>query len=186
MIKYEVCLNQGNEALQTGKSITANEVLLTCDEKALAREIHHQNSLIPEDVAASVLSYFGKASAQLMAMGFAIQFKDGQDVLMRIYPDIHLKGGNINLAKAQELDPEVTDLTMENAGELATKAGLSVRVRCESEIKFTELLEKEGYSVERKQVRNVPYVAKKTEGDTTGGDNQGGGDNNQGGGELEP
>ena len=40
MIQYEVQLNQGNEALQTGKTITANEVLLTCDEKALAREIH--------------------------------------------------------------------------------------------------------------------------------------------------
>ena len=189
MIKYEVCLNEGNEALQTGKSITANEVLLTCDEKALAREIHHQNSLIPEDVAASVLSYFGKAAAQLMSMGFAIQFKNGQDVLMRIYPDVHLKGGNINLAKAQELDPEVTDLTMENAGELATKVGLSVRVRCESEIKFTELLEKEGYSVERKQVRNVAYVPKKN----TNGGNQndqpsGGNEGDTGGGsqELEP
>ena len=34
MIQYEVQLNQGNEALQTGKTITANEVLLTCDEKA--------------------------------------------------------------------------------------------------------------------------------------------------------
>ena len=29
MIQYEVQLNQGNEALQTGKTITANEVLLT-------------------------------------------------------------------------------------------------------------------------------------------------------------
>lgn len=186
MIQYEVCLNQGVEAFGTGKSITANEILLTCDEKALAREIHHQNSLIPEDVAASVLSYFGKAAAQLMAMGFAIQFKDGQDVLMRIYPDLHLKGGNINLARAQELDPEVTDLTMENAGDLATKVGVSVKVRCETEVKFTELLEKEGYNVERKQVREVAYVAKKSNGgDNEGGDNggqQGGG--NQGG--LEP
>lgn len=185
MIKYEVCLNQGNEALNTGKSITANEVLLTCDEKALAREIHHQNSLIPEDVAAQVLGYFGKAAAQLMSMGFAIQFKDGQDVLMRIYPDIHLKGGNINLARAKELDPEVTDLTEENAGELASKVGLSVRVRCESEVKFTELLENEGYNVERKQVRNVAYVAKKNGTGTTGENtntNNGGG---EGSGQLE-
>jgi hypothetical protein len=181
MIQYEVCLNQGNEALQTGKSITANELLLTCDEKALAREIHHQNSLIPEDVAAQVLGYFGKAAAQLMAMGFAIQFKNGNDVLMRIYPDLHLKGGNINLQRAQELDPEVTDLTLENAGDLATKAGVSVKVRCETEVKFTELLEKEGYSVERKTVREVPYVAKK---DGSGAPSNGGntgGDNNQGG-----
>lgn len=187
MIQYEICLNQGNEALQTGKSITANEVLLTCDEKALAREIHHQNSLIPEDVAASVLGYFGKAAAQLMAMGFAIQFKDGQDVLMRIYPDIHLKGGNINLDRAKELDPEVTDLTLENAGDLATKVGVSVKVRCESEVKFTELLDKEGYAIERKQVREVAYVAKKgSEGTGDSGNGTTDPQNGDNGGGLEP
>lgn len=191
MIQYEVCLNQGNEALNTGKSITANELLLTCDEKALAREIHHQNSLIPEDVAAQVLGYFGRAAAQLMAMGFAIQFKNGGDVLMRIYPDLHLKGGNINLTRAQELDPEVTDLTLENAGDLATKVGVTVKVRCESEVKFSELLEKEGYSIERKAVREVPYVSKKaTDGEDTGGDDNGGeqqgGGGNQSGSGLEP
>ena len=185
MIQYEVQLNQGNEVLNSGKTITANEVLLTCDEKALAREIHHQNSLIPEDVAASVLGYFGKAAAQLMAMGFAIQFKQGQDVLMRIYPDVHLKGGNINLERARELNPEVTDLTLENAGELATQMGVKVRVRCETEAKFTELLQSEGISVERKAVKEVAYVAKKgSDGGDSGeqtGDNGGG---NQGG-ELE-
>ena len=177
MIKYDVQLNQGNEALQTGKTITANELLLTCDEKALAREIHHQNSLIPEDVAASVLGYFGKAAAQLMAMGFAIQFKDGQDVLMRIYPDIHLKGGNINMERAKQLDPTVTELTLENAGDLATKAGVSVRVRCESEVKFTELLNTEGFSIERNSVKEVAYVAKKGSetGDTTDNPSTGGG-----------
>ena len=186
MIQYEVQLNQGNEALQTGKTITANEVLLTCDEKALAREIHHQNSLIPEDVAASVLGYFGKAAAQLMAMGFAIQFKQGQDVLMRIYPDVHLKGGNINLERARELNPYVTDLTLENAGELATQVGVKVRVRCETEAKFTELLQSEGISVERKAVKEVAYVAKKgSDGGDSGEQTGGNGGGNQGGGELE-
>ena len=183
MIQYEVQLNQGNEALQTGKTITANEILLTCDEKALAREIHHQNSLIPEDVAASVLGYFGKAAAQLMAMGFAVQLKNGQDALMRIYPDVHLKGGNINLERAKKLNPDVSDLTLENAGELATQVGVKVRVRCETEAKFTELLQSEGYSVERKAVKEVAYVAKKGsdagDDNTQTGDNQGG---NQGGG----
>jgi hypothetical protein len=146
----------------------------------LAREIHHQNSLIPEDVAASVLGYFGKAAAQLMAMGFAIQFKNGDDVLMRIYPDIHLKGGNINLQRAQEIDHEVTDLTMENAGDLASKVGVSVRVRCETETKFTELLEKEGYNIERKQVRDVAYVNRKTVDDEPSESNQGGNEGGQG------
>ena len=185
MIKYDVQLNQGNEALQTGKTITANELLLTCDEKALAREIHHQNSLIPEDVAASVLGYFGKAAAQLMAMGFAIQFKNGQDVLMRIYPDVHLNGGNINLERAKQLNPDVTDLTLENAGELATQVGVKVRVRCETEAKFTELLDAEGISVERKAVKEVAYIAKKGSegGNTQTGGN--GGNNNPPSGELE-
>ena len=177
MIQYEVQLNQGNEVLNSGKTITANEVLLTCDEKALAREIHHQNSLIPEDVAASVLGYFGKAAAQLMAMGFAIQFKQGQDV--------HLKGGNINLERARELNPEVTDLTLENAGELATLVGVKVRVRCETEAKFTELLQSEGISVERKAVKEVAYVAKKgSDGGDSGEQTGGNGGGNQGG-ELE-
>ena len=184
MIQYEVQLNQGNEVLNSGKTITANEVLLTCDEKALAREIHHQNSLIPEDVAASVLGYFGKAAAQLMAMGFAIQFKQGQDVLMRIYPDVHLKGGNINLERARELNPEVTDLTLENAGELATQVGVKVRVRCETEAKFTELLQSEGISVERKAVKEVAYVAKKGSDSGDSGEQGGNGGGNQGG-ELE-
>lgn len=175
MIQYEVQLNQGNEALNAGKTITANELLQTADEKALAREIHHQNSLIPEDVAAQVLGYFGKAAAQLMAMGFAVQLKNGQDVLMRIYPDIHLKGGNINISRAQELIPGTTDLTLENAGELATKAGVTVRVRCEGEQKFTELLEAEGYNVERKGTKEVAYVAK---GDNTGSNTQTGGGSN--------
>ena len=188
MIKYDVQLNQGNEVLNSGKTITANEVLLTCDEKALAREIHHQNQLIPEDVAASVLGYFGKAAAQLMAMGFAIQFKQGNDVLMRIYPDIHLKGGNINLERAKQLDPSVTELTLENAGELATKAGVTVRVRCESEVKFTELLNTEGFSIERNSVKEAAYVAKKgSDGSTTDNPSTGGnGDNsNPSGGEME-
>jgi hypothetical protein len=182
MIQYEVQLNQGNEALNTGKTITANELLQTADEKALAREIHHQNSLIPEDVAAQVLGYFGKAAAQLMAMGFAVQLKNGQDVLMRIYPDVHLNGGNINLERAKQLNPDVTDLTLENAGELATQVGVKVRVRCETEAKFTELLDAEGISVERKAVKEVAYIAKKGSegGNTQTGGNTGG---NTGGGD---
>ncbi len=134
-----------------------------------------------------MLGYFGKAAAQLMAMGFAIQFKNGQDVLMRIYPDVHLKGGNINLERAKQLNPDVTALALETAGELATPAGVKVRVRCETEAKFTELLDSEGYSVERKAVKEVAYVAKK--GSDAGDDNSNGagqgGNGGTTGGELE-
>ena len=58
-----------------------------------------------------VLGYFGKAAAQLMAMGFAIQFKNGQTCSCASIPT-HLNGGNIT--SHAELDPtEVTDLNGE-------------------------------------------------------------------------
>lgn len=176
-MKYEICLNNGNEAFGSGKTITANEVVETVDEKALAREIHHLNALIPEQVAESVLANFCQAAAQLMAMGYAVTLKNGNDVAMRIYPDVHLRGKSINLARAKELDPTVTDLTLENAGDLATKAGVTVRAKAECETKFTELLLAQGASVERKGVVEKAYVARK---DNSGSGNQGGNTQNPG------
>ena len=192
MIEYKGQLNMGNEALGTEKTITANESLRTCDTKALAREIAHaSHDLIPEQVAAMVLENFCKAAAEKMAEGFAIQLNNGQDVAIRIFPDIHVKGGNINLARAKELDPTVTELTVENAGDLIDKAGgVTCRVRATCMQKFTDLLEKEEYQVKRTGIEVKAYV-ERVGGDDDGDDNQGGGngngggDNNQGG-ELEP
>ena len=68
MIKYQVSLNKGVEAFGTGPSITANEIVDTADASALAREIHHLNSLIPEQVDEAVLQNLCDAAANLMAM----------------------------------------------------------------------------------------------------------------------
>lgn len=171
-MKYSVCLNNGNENLGiTEKTITANEIVETVDEKALAREIVHENPLIPEQVATAVLQNFCKAAANLMSMGFAIQLRNGNDAALRIYPDIHVKGGNINLARAQQLDPTVTELTVENAGELVSKAGVTVRARSECEQKFTDLLLSIGASVTRKEVVEKAKILRKSNqgGTTTGG-----------------
>ena len=191
MIEYKGQLNMGNEALGTEKTITANESLRTCDTKALAREIAHaSHDLIPEQVAAMVLDNFCKAAAEKMAEGFAIQLNNGQDVAIRIFPDIHVKGGNINLARAKELDPTVTELTVENAGDLIDKAGgVTCRVRATCMQKFTDLLEKEEYQVKRTGIEVKAYVERvggDDDGDEGqgGGNGNGGGDNNQGG-ELE-
>ena len=201
MIEYKVFLNNGNEALGVNeKTVTANEIVKTCDESTLAREISHENPLIPEQVAKAVLENFCKAAAQLMSMGFAIQLKNGNDVALRIHPDIHVKGGNINLARAKELDPTVTELTKENAGDLVNRAGVVLRAKAECEPKFTELLLSMGAGISRKDVIERAMVARKddsgsnennggtrpTTPDTpsdpgTGGDNTGGGDNNSGG-----
>ncbi len=186
-MKYSVSLNLGNEYIGANeKTITANEVVETVDERALAREISHENPLIPEQVAKAVLENFCKAAASLMSMGFAIQLRNGNDVALRIYPDIHVKGGNINLARAQELDPTVTELTLENAGDLVSRAGVTVRAKAECEQKFTELLLSMGASVQRKEVVEKAKIVR-TDGSepttpstpTTGGENNG--DNNNGG-----
>ena len=161
MIKYNVCLNNGIEAFGVDqKTITVNEDVQTADEAALAREISHENPLIPEQVAKAVLENVCKAAAQLMSMGFAVQLKNGNDAALRIYPDIHVKGGNINLARAKELDPTVTELTLENAGDLVTKAGITVRAKAECEQKFTELLLSMGAPISRNDVIDKPKVAR--------------------------
>ena len=178
MIKYQVNFNQGTEAFNAGKTITANEIVETADEKALAREIHHLNQLIPEQVAEAVLANFCAAAAQLMAMGYAVVLKNGDDDALRIYPDIKIKGGNINLARAKELDPSVSELKMENAGDLALKAGVTVRAKAECEAKFTELLLAQGASVERKAVVEKAFVARKgSQGGSAGGGTGTPGDN---------
>ena len=178
MIKYQVNFNQGTEAFNAGKSITANELVETADEKALAREIHHLNQLIPEQVAEAVLANFCQAAAQLMAMGYAVTLKNGNDVALRIYPDIKIKGGNINLARAKELDPTVSALSMANAGDLALKAGVTVRAKAECEAKFTDLLLAQGASVERKAVVEKAFVARKgSQGGSAGGGTGTPGDN---------
>ena len=167
MFNYKVCLNNGIEAFGVNeKTITANEVVETVDEQALAREISHLNPLIPEQVAKAVLENFCKAAATLMSMGFAIQLKNGGDAALRLYPDIHVRGGNINLSRAQQLDPSVTELTVENAGALVDKAGVTVRAKAECEQKFTELLLSMGASVQRKEVVEKAKVLR-TEGGST-------------------
>ena len=192
MIEYKGQLNMGNEALGTEKTITANEVLRTCDTKALAREISHaSHDLIPEQIANMVLENFCKAAVEKMTEGFAIQLNAGNDVAIRIFPDIHIKGGNINLARAKELDPTVTELTAENAGDLIDKAGgVTVRVRSTCMQKFTDLLEKAEYQVKRVGIETKAYIERtnseggddEPETPANGDDNQGGNGGNQGGG----
>lgn len=163
-MKYSVFLNLGNEYIGVNeKTITVNEVVETADEQALAREIAHENPLIPEQVAAAVLQNFCKAAANLMSMGFAIQLKNGKDVAMRIYPDIHVKGGNINPDRARQLDPDVTELTVENAPDLVNRAGLTLRAKCECEPKFTELLLSMNPRMQRRRVVERARVTRRGE-----------------------
>lgn len=181
-IRYKAQLNLGNANIGSEKSVSANEDLLACDERALAREISYQShELITEDLAALVLSHFAKASAKKMSEGFRIQFHVDGKAAMIIFPDIHVKGGNINLARAQQLDPTVTELTKENAADLIDKAGgVTCRVRCTAMQPFTDLLERVQYSLERTGTTEAAYV------ESSNGTGEGSGDNQGGGNDLNP
>ena len=188
MIGYDVFINNGVEAFSTeGKTITVNEATIKCDSDFLAHHMHLHNQLIPESVAKEVLSQFAICAAELMGQGYQIQFKNGNDVVMRLYPDIHIKGGNINLTRAQELDPTVTEITTENAGDLVTKAGVTIRAKAECESKFTELLHatksslQRGKIVERAKVMRKDSTNESNTGNNNSGDNggEGGGANNE-------
>ena len=181
MLKFNVCLNQGNEALQTGKSITANEVCETADNKFVAHHVElHTHGIITEDIAKIVLDNFCETVAELVGQGYAVQLcKDG-DVMLRIFPDIHLNGDSINLARAQQLDPTVTDLTLQNAGDLAARVGVTVKPRATVSAKFIDLLDAKKGTVERNAVVEKSYVARN--GSTAGNDSGNGSGNggNQG------
>lgn len=179
MIKYLLQLNNGNEAFNTGKTITANEVVETCDAAELAREIAHYAEVVNERTCKFVLDNLLAACVQKMSEGKAVVLTLDGKAALRIYPDVHLKAANINLAKAQELDPTVTDLTMENISDLAQKAGgVTLRAKAEVEQPLTDALLKMDASIRLEGKKEIARVLRKENQGGNGGGNPGGGNNN--------
>lgn len=159
MIKYNVKLHNGNEALGISeKSVSASEVVENVDAKFMAHHMHLHNALIPEDVATAVLNAFCESAAELMGQGHAVVLTSKGKAALRLYPDIHVKGGNINLARAQELMEGVTELTLDNASELVQRAGLTLRAKAECEPAMGVLLDQSKSGLTLNEVVNVPYV----------------------------
>ena len=185
MIEYQGQINLPNPNFgTTEKTITANEVVRTCDTRSLAKEVAHaSHDLVTEGIAEMVINNFCKACVDKMVEGFAIQMQNGQDVMMRIFPDIHLNTPtkNINLTIARRIDPTVQteEQMVEKAGELIDKVGVKVTVRAVVQKKFTDLLDKEGYSVKRTGIVTAT-AAHQSEGD----DEENGSTGENGGGET--
>lgn len=159
MIKYDVKLNNGVEAFgTTEKTLTASEHVENVDANFMAHHMHLHNPLIPEDVATAVLNAFCESAAELMGHGLAVVLTSKGKAALRLYPDVHVKGGNINLARAQELMPEVTELTLDNATELVQRAGLTLRAKAECEPAMGVLLDQSKSGLTLNAVVNVPYV----------------------------
>ena len=173
MVKYNLQINNGVEAFgTTGKTITANEAVETCDAAELAREIAHYAEVVNERTCKFVLDNLLAACVQKMSEGKAVVLTLDGKAALRIYPDVHLRVGSINLAKAQELDPTVTDLTMENISDLATKAGgVVLRAKAEVEQPMTDALLKMGASVHLDGKREIARILRKENQSGTGGGN---------------
>ena len=192
MIDYRIFINNGNEGFgTTGKTLSIEEKPRTVSVDFLADAIHSQNELIPKRTVAEVLSIFGTVACRLMAEGLALQFQNDGDVLLRLYTDAKINGGNINLARARELtgNAQLTeDETVSRAGELVGLAGVQLRAYAEVQQKLNELLK--SYKPQPNQVGIVEraYVEKKdgvgAEGDNSGsgqgGNSGGGGNGNEG------
>lgn len=159
MIKYDVKLNNGVEAFgTTEKTLTACEHVENVDAKFMAHHMHLHNALIPEDVATAVLNAFCESAAELMGQGHAVVLTSKGKAALRLYPDVHVKGGNINLARAQELMEGVTELSLDNASELVQRAGLTLRAKAECEPAMGVLLDQSKSGLTLNEVVNVPYV----------------------------
>ena len=139
----------------------------TAGVKALSREINLLNKLIPEQVAAAVLDNFCEAAANLMSMGQAVVLKSRGKAAIRLIPDVKLNGRNITLARAQQLDSTITDLTEENAGDLVQRVGVRVRARAVCAPALTELIQSAGVSTQKTNIINVPKILRANDNGTT-------------------
>lgn len=185
MVEYDVHVNNGVEAFGTsGKTLSAEEKPRTISIDFLAEELHHANELIPQRTIREVLSIFGTTACRLMAEGFAIQFQNDGDVLLRLYTDVKIKDGNINLARARELteNPALTEQEMvAHAGEIVQKAGVQMRAYAEVQNKFNELLQTFKPQLLMRNIVEKPYVQRKASDGSD--DNQGGSGDDNGGGD---
>ena len=185
MLEYNIWINNGAEALgTTEKTLTVNEAPRLVSLDFIVDELKHCNELVPERTIKDVLTSFTEVAARLMAEGFIVPLcNEKGEVAARCYADMHLKSGNINLAKARELMPEeVTDEAsmVEHAAELVDRVGIRIAVKMETEQKFNDLMQSFKPKLLRKGIEEKAYVPKKDgqQDGQSGGD--GGNDNNGG------
>ena len=149
-MNYIIYIHNGNEYLGAeGKTITVTEKAKPITIKKLAKRMFKENETIPEQLISNVLENFCKVTADIISEGKSVHLKCGNDVAIRIFGDISIDGGNINLARAQQLIPGTTDITVENA------AGLKVRIKAEAQKKFSEMLPEDREELELSLVKIV-------------------------------
>lgn len=172
-------LNQGNEALNIGQSLSVEEKPIgTASSKQIAEHIHMLNGLIPVDVAEAVWNLLGDVAIHFMAQGYRVPFNGRGYSLGSMYADVKLKK-NLSLADVKAIDPTIQTLTLQNAAQFINPSDVVVRAKFETEDKFNERLRDELEGIERVDFVEKPYIARANNQGGNGGTNPGGGSNNE-------
>ena len=164
MIKYGLYLNEGNEALNLGRTITANELPDDMTAAQLAREISHDNPLVPESVAKGVIDSFCRIVAQAMAEGRCVNLCNGSDVFLRLYADVHL-AKTFDLKEAKARGYEGSTLT-EECFTLIQPSDLVIKAHAEVEQKFTDMVRDKRDGLQRTHTETRAYIRRKTNSNT--------------------
>ena len=169
-LPYIAKLNQGNEALNIGQSLSVEEKPIgTASNKQIAEHVHLMNALIPIDVAEAVLNVLGDVYVHFMAQGYRVPFTGRGYTLGSMYADVKLKK-NLSLDDVKAIDSTVQKLTLQNGVQFITPSDIVVRAKFETEDNFNERLRSELEGVERVDFVEKAFVARKeNQGGSAGG-----------------
>ena len=179
---YNINVNQGNEALGTGPSISVEESPRgTATKKDIVKHMRLMNGLMPEKVCQDAIELFGETLIHLVAQGVRVPLFGFNDKrFCTIYLDLKLDK-NISLADVQAIDPSITELTAENAPQFVKASDIKARLKFETEDGGNEALADEMEGLTRNETNVKAYVRRKENsgnGGSNGGNNGGGGEEN--------
>lgn len=141
MIDYDIIINEGNDILGMDKTITLKRKPHLLSSQRLLQRIYDKNPLVPKQVTKGVIDFLFDVIVDELSNGRSVRLKRGNETQLRFSPEVRIKGGNINLKRAKELDPSVTDITPENAAALVRKAGTYIRVKVRCDKRMTQKLQ---------------------------------------------
>ena len=177
--QYNEILNQGNEALKIGPSISIEEAprgVASYEDIAAHMEML-SHGIVNKGLALMFIGYYNETILDLIAThDLRVPMYDTQrKQLGQFYGDMRLER-NISEAEVRRLKPELgsSPLTKENIANIVNPADIKVRFKFETEKEGTDALVALMEGVEKKEVAVKAYVARK-EGSGTPDSGNGGG-----------
>ena len=184
--QYTEVLNQGNQALNIGPSISVEESPRgVASYEDIAKHMEHiSHGVVNKSLAQMVIGVYNEAVLDLIAThDLRVPMYDTQrKQLGQFYGDMRLDQ-NISEAEARRRKPELGNapLTKDNIANIVNPADVKTRFKFETEKVGTDTLVAMMEGVEKSGVNEKPYVARK---ENQGGNQGGNGGNNPDDGTL--